>query len=114
MNRRHFLRALTLGAAGAAVPEPIRRYFFAPPGGWGVVRYNPAPTNLPTPNPFRLDPAISMRWIQKFTVETDRLPRLDVLYGLRTVRPDLTIHIAARNRFDSQVQEILFETARKG
>lgn len=41
MNRRSFLASLAATATGiiAPVPEPVRRYFFAPAGGW-----SPRPT----------------------------------------------------------------------
>lgn len=42
MNRRHFLRGLLIGGAVAAVPDPIRSYFFAPAGGWQPETITPA------------------------------------------------------------------------
>jgi hypothetical protein len=45
MNRRHFLAGFAAAASGLLVPEPVKRYFFAPAGGWSppskaVIRYD--------------------------------------------------------------------------
>ena len=37
MIRRGFLAGVVTMASGLVVPEPVRRYFFAPSGGWTVL-----------------------------------------------------------------------------
>ena len=47
MNRRGFLAGFVIAASGLVVPEPVRRYFFAPSGGWAAI--GTRVTNLATP-----------------------------------------------------------------
>lgn len=71
MTRRGFLRLLGIGGIGLVL-API------------------VPVSCPSRS------GISMRFVRAFDARTDRMPaRLDVLYGMATLRPGLAARVLA-------------------
>lgn len=98
MNRRGFLRAVLVGtgAVVASRVEPIRTYFFAPPGGWrgeitpAMIKAIAHPADL----------GLSMRMVRNYRVKSDEfVARIDCLYGFATVKPNLAIRLTEDGAF---------------
>ena len=103
MHRRHFLRALAIGAGVVAAPAPIRRYFFAPAGGWLETpqarlarQYR---EGFPRPSQdWYADPqtGLSLRMVRHYEVQHEEfVSRVDVLYGFSTLRPEYRVQLVA-------------------
>lgn len=73
MNRRGFLRSVALGASAVAAAPLLN---LIPP---------PAPPLV----------GISMRFIREFEIQSEPISRLDILYGMSVMRPDLGCRVFA-------------------
>lgn len=94
MNRRHFLRALGIGAAGltlaAAVPEAVLEAL-APSVHRTYFDLGGPPRNIADK-----DVGISIRYVKEFDPNSGLyVARMDLMYGWAALRPELACRISA-------------------
>lgn len=94
MNRRNFLARLLAGATGAALAATVDLdKLLWVPGAKTIFLPSVQPALLGVD--WAQDPdGISIRFVRQFDIKTDRpIERLDVIYGIGTIRPDLQARI---------------------
>jgi hypothetical protein len=91
---------LTAATACAPLIEPVVKVFTPPAEGWPAneeweeLRFDSSSfARFSEP----VDPSkISMRFIRQYEVQTDKFPtRLDVIYGVGVISPELTARISS-------------------
>jgi hypothetical protein len=92
VNRRGFLAALGTLAAGTVAHELDLDKLLWRPGAKKI--FLPSTTVMRSPGFVGPDLGISIRFVRQFDITADMMPtRMDVFYGIATLRPDYAVRI---------------------